>query len=59
MNNDVIEVQGIKLESLPNCVFQVELIESGHKILATLLSKLRMNFIRILLGDKATIEIYL
>ena len=54
--DDVIEMQGIVLESLPNAMFQVEL-ESGHKILAHISGKLRMNFIRILPGDKVTIEL--
>lgn len=49
--DDVIEMQGTVLESLPNAMFQVEL-ESGHKILAHISGKLRMNFIRILPGDK-------
>ena len=46
--DDVIEMQGVVLEALPNAMFQVEL-ESGHKILAHISGKLRMNFIRILL----------
>ena len=49
--DDVIEMQGVVLEALPNAMFQVEL-ESGHKILAHISGKLRMNFIRILPGDK-------
>ena len=53
---DVIEMQGVVLEALPNAMFQVEL-ESGHKILAHISGKLRMNFIRILPGDKVTIEL--
>lgn len=52
---DVIEVEGIILESLPNATFQVEL-SNGHKILAHVSGKLRMNFIRILPGDKVTVE---
>ena len=52
--DDVIEMQGVVLEALPNAMFQVEL-ESGHKILAHISGKLRMNFIRILPGDKVTI----
>ena len=54
--DDVIEMQGVVLEALPNAMFQVEL-ESGHKILAHISGKLRMNFIRILPGDKVTIEL--
>lgn len=54
--NDVIEMQGTVVESLPNATFQVEL-ESGHKILAHISGKLRMNFIRILPGDKVKIEL--
>ena len=51
---DAIEVEGIVLEKLPNAMFQVEL-ENGHKILAHISGKLRMNFIRILPGDKVLI----
>ena len=52
---DVIEVEGIVKEALPNATFQVE-IPGGHMILAHISGKLRMNFIRILPGDKVTIE---
>ena len=52
---DVIEVEGVVVESLPNAMFQVELA-NGHKILAHISGKLRMNFIRILPGDKVTVE---
>ena len=52
---DVIEVEGKVVEKLPNAMFQVEL-ENGHQILAHLSGKLLMNFIRILPGDKVTIE---
>ena len=52
---DVIEVIGKIIEALPNATFQVEL-ENGHKILAHVSGKLRMNFIRILPGDKVTVE---
>ena len=52
---DVIEVEGTILEALPNATFQVEL-QNGHKILAPVSGKLRMNFIRILPGDKVTVE---
>lgn len=53
---DVIEVEGKVLEALPNAQFQVELA-NGHQILAHISGKLRMNFIRILPGDKVTVEI--
>ena len=53
--DDVIEIEGVVLESLPNAMFQVEL-QNGHKILAHISGKLRMNFIRILPGDKVTLE---
>ena len=53
--DDVIEIEGVVLESLPNAMFQVEL-QNGHKILAHISGKLRMNFIRILPGDKVTVE---
>jgi translation initiation factor IF-1 len=54
--DDVIEVEGRIIEALPNAMFQVEL-ENGHKVLAHISGKLRMNFIRILPGDKVTIEL--
>ena len=53
--DDMIEVEGTVLEALPNTTFQVEL-ENGHKILAHISGKLRMNYIRILPGDKVTVE---
>ena len=53
---DVIEVEGKVLEALPNAMFQVEL-ENGHVVLAHVFGKIRMNFIRILPGDKVTIEL--
>jgi translation initiation factor IF-1 len=52
---DVIEVEGIVKEALPNATFKVE-IPGGHVILAHISGKLRMNFIRILPGDKVTVE---
>ena len=52
---DVIEIEGTILEALPNAMFQVEL-QNGHKILAHVSGKLRMNYIRIVPGDKVTIE---
>ncbi|MDP4108954.1 MAG: translation initiation factor IF-1 [Bacillota bacterium] len=52
---DVIELEGTVIESLPNAMFQVEL-PNGHKILAHISGKLRMNFIRILPGDRVTIQ---
>ena len=52
---DVIEVEGVVTDSYPNAMFEVEL-ENGHKILANISGKLRMNFIRILPGDKVTVE---
>jgi len=54
--DDVIEVEGTVIEALPNAMFQVEL-DNGHKILAHISGKLRMNFIRILPGDKVTVEL--
>lgn len=52
----MIEVEGVVVESLPNTTFQVD-IGNGHTILAHISGKLRMNFIRILPGDKVTVEI--
>ena len=53
---DVIEVEGTVLEKLPNAMFKVYL-ENKHVVLAHISGKLRMNFIRILPGDKVTIEL--
>ncbi|NLY19146.1 MAG: translation initiation factor IF-1 [Clostridiaceae bacterium] len=52
---DVIEVEGKVLEAMPNAMFKVEL-ENGHQIIAHISGKLRMNYIRILPGDKVTVE---
>ena len=52
---DVIEIEGIVTDALPNAQFTVE-FPNGHKILAVISGKLRMNFIRILPGDKVTVE---
>ena len=54
--DDMIELEGIVTEALPNAMFNVEL-SNGHKILAHISGKLRMNFIRILPGDKVTVQI--
>jgi translation initiation factor IF-1 len=54
--DDVIEVEGTVIEPLPNAMFRVEL-ENGHKILAHVSGKIRMHFIRILPGDKVTVEL--
>ena len=51
-----IEVEGKVLESLPNAMFRVEL-SNGHKVLAHISGKMRMNYIRILPGDKVTVEL--
>ena len=53
--SDMIEVEGVVVESLPNTTFQVD-IGNGHTILAHISGKLRMNCIRILPGDKVTVE---
>ena len=53
---DVIEIEGTVVEKLPNATFQVEL-ENGHQLLAHISGKLRMNFIKILPGDKVTLEL--
>ena len=53
--SDMIEVEGVVVESLPNTTFQVD-IGNGHTILAHISGKLRMNFIRILPGDKVTVD---
>ena len=54
--SDVIEITGKVIEKLPNAMFQVEL-ENGHQVLSHISGKLRMNYIRILPGDKVTIEL--
>ena len=53
---DVIEIEGTVVEKLPNAMFQVEL-ENGYQVLAHISGKLRMNFIKILPGDKVTLEL--
>ena len=53
---DVIEVEGTVVEALPNTNFKVEL-ENGHQILAHISEKLRMNYIKILPGDKVKVEL--
>ena len=53
--SDVIEIEGTVVEKLPNTMFRVEL-ENKHVVLAHISGKLRMNFIRILPGDKVTVE---
>ena len=53
---EAIEVEGTVVEPLPNAMFRVEL-ENGHKVLAHVSGKIRMNFIRILPGDKVKIEL--
>ena len=51
-----IQVEGIVIEPLPNAMFRVEL-ENGHRVLAHVCGKMRMNFIKILPGDKVTLEL--
>jgi translation initiation factor IF-1 len=53
---EVIEVEGTVIEPLPNAMFRVEL-ENGHKVLAHISGKMRMHFIKILPGDKVTVEL--
>jgi translation initiation factor IF-1 len=54
--DESIEVQGTVLEPLPNAMFRVEL-ENGHEVLAHISGKMRMHFIKILAGDKVTVEL--
>ena len=54
--SDVIEIEGTVIEKLPNTMFKVEL-ENGHQVLAHISGKLRQNFIRILPGDRLTLEL--
>ncbi|WP_188881249.1 translation initiation factor IF-1 [Alicyclobacillus cellulosilyticus] len=53
---DVIEVEGTVIEPLPNAMFRVEL-ENGHKVLAHVSGKIRMHYIKILPGDRVTVEL--
>lgn len=53
---ETIQVEGKVLEPLPNAMFRVEL-DNGHQVLAHISGKMRMNFIRILPGDKVTVEL--
>ena len=53
--DDVIELEGTVIEALPNATFKVD-IPGGHQIIAHISGKLRMNFIRILPGDKVTVQ---
>ncbi len=54
--DDVIEVEGTVVDALPNAMFKVEL-ENGHQVLAHISGKLRQNYIKILPGDKVTMEL--
>jgi len=53
---EAIEVEGVVVEALPNAVFRVEL-PNGHEVLAHISGKIRMHYIRVLLGDKVLIEL--
>ena len=53
---EAIEVEGVVLETLPNAMFRVEL-KNGHRVLAHISGKMRMHFIKILPGDKVTVEL--
>ena len=53
---DVIEVEGVILDSLPNAMFKVKL-DNGHQVLAHISGKIRVNFIRILPGDRVRLEL--
>ncbi len=55
-NKDVIEVEGTVSEALPNAMFKVEL-QNGHEVLAHISGKMRMNFIRVVPGDKVLVEL--
>jgi translation initiation factor IF-1 len=56
VKKNVIEVKGVIVETLPNAMFRVEL-ENGHKVLAHISGRMRMHYIRILPGDKVTVEL--
>ncbi len=53
---DAIQVEGTVVETLPNAMFRVEL-DNGHKVLAHISGKMRMHYIRILPGDRVTVEL--
>lgn len=53
---DVIEVEGVVIDALPNAMFKVEL-DNGHQVLAVISGKIRVNFIRILTGDRVKLEL--
>ena len=53
---DTIEVEGIVIESLPNAMFRVELA-NGHRVMTHISGKIRMHFIKILMGDKVLVEL--
>jgi translation initiation factor IF-1 len=55
-SDSTIKLDGVIVESLPNVTFRVEL-EKGHIVLAHISGKMRMNFIKILIGDKVTVEL--
>lgn len=54
--SDAVEVEGTVVEPLPNAMFRVEL-DNGHKVLAHISGKMRMHYIRILPGDRVTVEL--
>jgi len=56
VKEEAIDVEGTVVEALPNTMFRVEL-ENGHKVLAHISGKMRMHYIRILLGDKVKVEL--
>ena len=56
MAKDVIRMEGTIMEALPNAVFRVEL-ENGHRVMAHVSGRMRMHFIRILPGDRVTVEL--
>lgn len=55
--DDVIRVDGIIKETLPNAMFRVQLVEGGHEVLGHVSGKMRMNFIRLLPGDRVALEL--
>lgn len=54
---DIIEVEGTVVEALPNAMFLVKLNDGDHQVMATLAGKIRMNFVRIVAGDKVRLEL--
>ncbi len=56
-SKEVIEMDGVVTEALPNAMFRVKLDETGHEVLAHISGKMRMHYIRVLVGDRVKVEV--